>query len=56
MAKKQNIVLPFERHLVLFRYMLGEIGLAELQTIGKKLNNVEYEGVDESGNTFSFIT
>ena len=54
MAKKQNIVLPFERHLVLFRYMLGEIGLAELQTIGKKLNNVEYEGVDESGNTFFF--
>ena len=23
MAKKQNIILPFERHLVLFRYMLG---------------------------------
>ena len=52
--KKSSPQIGFESHLVLFRYFLGEIGVAELQTLGARLNSVEYEGVDESGNTHFF--
>ena len=52
--KKTSSQFGFESHLVLFRYFLGEIGVTELQTLGARLNNVESEGVDESGNTYFF--
>lgn len=52
--KKSSPQIGFESHLVLFRYFLGEIGVAELQTLGAKLNSVEFEGVDSSGNTHFF--
>lgn len=52
MAKKKNTpTVSFETYLVLFRYFLNEIGVSELKTLGSKLNNVEYEGLDENGNT-----
>lgn len=55
MAKKKSTPqIGFESHLVLFRYFLGEIGVSELTSLGTKLNNVEYEGVDSSGNTNFF--
>lgn len=49
--KKKSLGLTFETYLVLFRYFLGEIGADELKSLGNKLNNVEYEGADENGNT-----
>lgn len=49
--KKSSPSVSFETYLVLFRYFLGEIGTTELKSLGNKLNNVEYEGLDENGNT-----
>lgn len=52
--KKSSPQIGFESHLVLFHYFLGDIGVTELQALGAKLNSVEYEGVDDSGNTHFF--
>ena len=49
--KKSSPSVSFETYLVLFRYFLGEIGTTELKSLGNKLNSVEYEGLDENGNT-----
>ena len=55
MAKKQtNDILSFDSQLVLFRYFLGTIGVQELKTLGKTLNNTDFEGLDEGGNTFFY--
>lgn len=55
MSKKKSAPqIGFESHLILFRYFLGEIGVTELTNLGNKLNSVEYEGVDSSGNTHFF--
>lgn len=54
--KKSSPSVSFETYLVLFRYFLGEIGTTELKSLGNKLNNVEYEGLDENGNTHFIIT
>lgn len=49
--KKSSPSVSFETYLVLFRYFLGEIGTTELKSLGNKLNSIEYEGLDENGNT-----
>ena len=49
-----NNELSFDAQLVLFRYFLGEIGIQELKTLGKELNDTDYEGLDEGGNTFFY--
>ena len=49
--KKSSPSVSFETYLVLFRYFLGEIGTTELKSMGNKLNSIEYEGLDENGNT-----
>lgn len=49
--KKSSSTVSFETYLVLFRYFLSEIGATELKSLGSKLNNQEYEGLDENGNT-----
>ncbi len=50
MAKKQNA--SFDDQLVLFRYFLHELRIDSLTGLGEKLNSTEYEGVNESGNTY----
>lgn len=42
----------FDDQLVLFRYFLNELKLDSLSTLSKELNSTEYEGVNESGNTY----
>lgn len=52
MAKKSKAPqVQFDTLLVLFRYMLGEIGLKELKTLSKTLNSTDYEGLNEEGHT-----
>lgn len=41
----------FDSQLVLFRFMLGEIGIGELKTLGVTLNSPDYEGLNEDGYT-----
>lgn len=43
--------VQFDALLVLFRFMLGEIGLKELKTLSKTLNSTDYEGLNEEGHT-----
>ena len=55
MARKQAIpTLSFDDLLILFRFFLRELGLDSLQGLSKKLNSPEYEGVNESGNTWFY--
>lgn len=42
----------FDEQLVLFQFFLRQVGIDSLPDLGKKLNSVEYEGFDESGNTY----
>lgn len=52
MAKKSKAPqVQFDALLVLFRFMLGEIGLKELKTLSKTLNSTDYEGLNEEGHT-----
>ncbi len=52
MAKKSKTPqVQFDTLLVLFRFMLGEIGLKELKTLSKTLNSTDYEGLNEEGHT-----
>ena len=52
MAKKSKVPsVDFDTLLVLFRFMLGEIGIKEIKTLSKTLNSTEYEGLNEEGNT-----
>lgn len=46
--------LSFDDQLILFRYFLCELGISELKTLGQTLNTTDYEGVNESGNTYFF--
>jgi hypothetical protein len=50
MANIQNA--SFDEQLVLFRYFLHELRIDTLGGLGEKLNSTEYEGVNESGNTY----
>lgn len=52
MAKRTPQQASFDDQLVLFRYFLHELKIDSLSGLGEKLNNTEYEGVDESGNTY----
>ncbi len=55
MARRQTApTLSFDDQLILFRYFLRELGIESLAEISKKLNTTEYEGVNESGNTYFF--
>lgn len=52
MAKKIKAPqVHFDTLLVLFRFMLGEIGLKELTTLSNTLNSTDYEGLNEDGHT-----
>ena len=54
MAKKSNTAPTFawSNQLILFRYFLDQFGKNSLAALAGKLNNAEYEGVDENQNTF----
>jgi len=54
MAKKSNTAPTFawSDQLILFRYFLDLFGKNSLAGLAGKLNNAEYEGVDENQNTF----
>lgn len=52
MARKTSAPeTTFDEQLVLFQFFLRQLGISELKDLGKKLNSVEYEGYNESGNT-----
>ena len=47
MARRQTApTLSFDDQLILFRYFLRELGIESLSDLGRKLNTVEYEGVN----------
>lgn len=52
MAKRTPQQASFDDQLVLFRYFLQELKIDSLDGLGEKLNSTEYEGVDESSNTY----
>lgn len=52
MAKKDVPQASFDAQLVLFRYFLHELRIDSLSGLSEKLNSTEYEGVNESGNTY----
>ena len=52
MAKKTAKQVSFDDQLVLFRYFLHELRLESLSELSDKLNSAEFEGTDESGNTY----
>ena len=56
MVRRSNAApaLSFDDQLILFRYFLRELGIESLSDLGRKLNTIEYEGVNESGNTYFF--
>lgn len=55
MAKRTNIrTASFDDQLVLYRYFLHELRLDSLGALSEKLNSIEYEGVNESGNTYFY--
>lgn len=55
MAKKQSApTLSFDDQLVLFRFFLRELGIDSLESLSQNLNTTDYEGVNESGNTYFF--
>ena len=54
MARKTVLQVSFDDQLVLFRYFLHELKLDSLDALSEKLNSAEYEGVNESGNTYFY--
>ncbi len=54
MARKTAPQASFDDKLVLFRYFLNELGIDSVTGLGEKLNSTEYEGVNESGNTYFY--
>lgn len=52
MAKRNARQASFDEQLVLFHYFLHELRIDSLSDLSEKLNNTEYEGVNESGNTY----
>ena len=55
MAKRTNIrTASFDDQLVLYRYFLHELRQDSLGALSEKLNSIEYEGVNESGNTYFY--
>lgn len=54
MARRSAPQASFDDQLVLFRYFLHELKLDSLGALSEKLNSSEYEGVNESGNTYFY--
>ncbi|MBR4903320.1 MAG: DEAD/DEAH box helicase family protein [Selenomonadaceae bacterium] len=54
MAKKNIPQVSFDDQLVLFRYFLNELKLNSLESLSAELNSTDYEGVNESGNTYFY--
>ena len=52
MARRTAPQASFDDQLVLFRYFLHELRIDSLSGLSEKLNSTEYEGVNESGNTY----
>ena len=52
MARRIAPQASFDDQLVLFRYFLHELRIDSLGGLSEKLNSTEYEGVNESGNTY----
>lgn len=52
MARRNAPQASFDDQLVLFRYFLHELRIDSLSGLSEKLNSTEYEGVNESGNTY----
>lgn len=49
---RRNATPSFDDQLVLFRYFLHELRIDSLSGLSEELNSTEYEGVNESGNTY----
>jgi len=54
MARRNVPSISFDDQLVLFKYFLNELKLNSLEELSNKLNGIEYEGVNESGNTYFY--
>lgn len=54
MPKKTAEPISFDDQLVLFKYFLNELQLTSLKELSGELNRVEYEGTDDSGNTYFY--
>lgn len=52
MAKRNATQASFDDQLVLFRYFLHELRIDSITGLSEKLNSTEYEGANESGNTY----
>lgn len=52
MTRKTAPQASFDDQLVLFRYFLHELRIDSLSGLSEKLNSTEYEGFNESGNTY----
>lgn len=52
MARRNATQASFDDQLVLFRYFLHELRIDSLSGLSEKLNSTEYEGANESGNTY----
>lgn len=46
--------LSFDDQLILFHFLLKELGISSISMLGKKLNSTEFEGTNESGNTYFY--
>lgn len=54
MARRTAPQASFGDQLVLFRYFLRELKIDSISALSEKLNSNEYEGVNESGNTYFY--
>ena len=54
MARRTAPQASFDDQLVLFRYFLHELKIDSISALSEKLNGSEYEGVNESGNTYFY--
>ena len=54
MARRTAPQASFDDQLVLFRYFLHELKVDSISALSEKLNGSEYEGVNESGNTYFY--
>lgn len=54
MARRTAPQASFDDQLVLFRYFMHELKIGSISALSEKLNSTEYEGVNESGNTYFY--
>lgn len=55
MAKKTNSAIPFNDRLILFRYFLNLFGKENLKDLAGQLNNSDFEGYNNSQNTWFYV-